>query len=158
MKQKIIGTQLFETISYIHKYLQCIIFMVSCTPFSIVLFCSVRANSMYCVPFYFILLFYVILFFLLLCLLVSLLFFCVTLFFYFFLFYFFLFHFYFYFLGPLVMGGEGKRNSIRSLLRVHVHRLVVLEHPYINMEERMFSRMKDVYQQYASILQQNALG
>lgn len=55
-------------------------------------------------------------------------------------------------------GGESKKGSIRSLLRIHIHQLSVLEHPYLSAEERIFSRMREVYQQYSSLVQQDNLG
>jgi hypothetical protein len=33
-----------------------------------------------------------------------------------------------------------------------------LEHPYVNEEERLFARLKECYQQYSSLIQQNTLG
>jgi hypothetical protein len=61
-------------------------------------------------------------------------------------------------LGHILYGGEGKGSTIRSLLRIHVHQLGLLEHPYVNEEERLFARLKECYQQYSSLIQQNTLG
>ena len=60
--------------------------------------------------------------------------------------------------GHLVMGGQGRRGALRSLLRVHVHSLCVLSHPCVNEEERIFARMREIYQQYSTLLQQDNLG
>ena len=61
-------------------------------------------------------------------------------------------------LGPLVVGGESKKGDMRSVLRVHIHQLGLLEHPSICEEERVYARLKDTYQQYCTLIQQDNLG
>lgn len=60
--------------------------------------------------------------------------------------------------GHLAVGGEDKRGAARSLLRVHVHRLTVLEHPYMCEEERTFANLREIFSQYSTLLRQNNLG
>ena len=61
-------------------------------------------------------------------------------------------------LGPLVVGGESKKGDMRSILRIHAHQLGILEHPFVSEEEAVFARLKETYQQYASLIQQDNLG
>lgn len=60
--------------------------------------------------------------------------------------------------GHIAAFGESKKGAVRSLLRIHIHQLSVLEHPCLSTEERIFARMREVFQQYSSLVQQDNLG
>jgi len=56
-----------------------------------------------------------------------------------------------------VIPGERSHRVSRSVLRVHVHQLTLLDHPLVSVEERLAAQLKSSFAVYRSLMEQQTL-
>ena len=56
-----------------------------------------------------------------------------------------------------VIPGERSHRVSRSVLRVHVHQLTLLDHPLVSVEERQAAQLKSSFAVYRSLMEQQTL-
>lgn len=54
-------------------------------------------------------------------------------------------------------GGDRSNKAHRSVLRVHVHQITIVDHPLVSEEERSYSSLKSSFSVYRSLMEQNTL-
>ena len=58
---------------------------------------------------------------------------------------------------PGAHGGGGAHRSARTVLRIHIHQISLLDHPLVGDEERAYARLRSAYGVYQSLLEQQTL-
>jgi hypothetical protein len=59
--------------------------------------------------------------------------------------------------GALPRGWSGRRGGQRAKFKLHIHQLLITDHPLMSYEERQLIRLKEIYAQYRSLFEQKIL-
>jgi hypothetical protein len=59
--------------------------------------------------------------------------------------------------GALPVGWSGRRGGQRAKFKLHLHQLLLTDHPLMSHEERQVVQLKAVYAQYRSLFEQKVL-